>query len=228
MSPGGPVTYCSVRLGTGNVEAAGLTRDALQVELVRCLPRLRNYLQRHIPAGLRPTLSAEDLLQEVWTAAYRTVEHFRGAGVDAIDRWLNTLAHAKLIDAVRAARCLKRGGDRRYVQWPATRVSSYGGVVRWLKSPQRTPSGTVHLADTAQRILMALAQLSERQRRAVELRYLEGVSRPGIARELDTTERAVKALLERGLERLRDALGSEAKYFTDADPPGEVQGHASI
>jgi RNA polymerase sigma-70 factor (ECF subfamily) len=203
-----------------------VTRETLHLELAPRVQRLRLYLSRHIPASLRRTLTADDLLQEVWAAAYRTVEHFQSNRADGIDRWLTTLAHAKLVDAVRTARCLKRGGDWRYTRNLAPRLSSFGGVVFWLQSPQRTPSQTAHLADTAQHILIALEQLSERQRRAVELRYLAGLSRQQIAEELDTTEKAVKALLERGLQQMREVLGPAVKYFTDARSSDEAQKHA--
>jgi RNA polymerase sigma-70 factor (ECF subfamily) len=203
-----------------------VTRETLHLELAPRVQRLRLYLSRHIPASLRRTLTADDLLQEVWAAAFRTVGHFRSNGTDAIDRWLTTLARAKLVDAVRSARCLKRGGNWRYTRSLTPRLSSFGGVLFWLRSPQRTPSQTAHLADTAQRILIALEQLSDRQRRAVELRYLAGLSRQKIAQELDSTEKAVKALLERGLQQMREALGPAAKYFTDARSSDEAQKHA--
>ena len=65
---------------------------------------------------MRHLLVIDDILQEVWIAAYRTITGFQPAGPGAVDRWLITITHSKLVDAVRYARRAKRGGDRRYIR----------------------------------------------------------------------------------------------------------------
>ena len=83
-----------------------------------------------------------------------------------------------------------------------------------MKSTQRTPSKDFHLIETAHVMMLALNRLSDRQRRAVELQFLHGLSRREIAEELETTEKAVKELVYRGLHLMRGILGPATKYFT--------------
>lgn len=55
----------------------------------------------------------------------------------------------------------------------------------------------------------ALLTLTTRQREALKLQYLEGLSRAEIAQRLRTTERTVKRILIQSYERLRQELSPE-------------------
>lgn len=197
-------------------EAKRLSSANLHEVLVPRISALRGYLDRHIPPSLRQTLAVDDILQEVWIAAYRTAGNFEPAGRAAVDRWLTTIAHSKLVDAVRRVRRVKRGGDRRYVRDVPTRATSFSSVFSRMRSPGQTPSKDVHLVETAHVMLMALNRLNERQRKAVELQFIHGRTRREIAEELETSEKAVKELVHRGLHLMRGVLGPATKYFTDA------------
>ena len=59
------------------------------------------------------------------------------------------------------------------------------------------------------RITQALALLSEHQRQAIEMHYLEERPLAKVASVLHTTRAAVAGLLHRGLRALRSALGEE-------------------
>jgi len=211
-------------------EVKGLSRATLHRVLIPRIGLLRGYLDKHIPARLGQTVLVDDILQEVWVAAFRTAPGFHAGGPDAVDRWLISIAHSKLVDAVRYARRQKRGGDRRYVREAQSAVTSFSSLFTRLQGAQHTPSQDTHLIETAHTMLMALNQLSARQRRAVELQFLHGSSRREIAAELETTEKAVKELVHRGLQVLRSILGPAAKYFTDASSaegmPIDEGGHA--
>lgn len=60
-----------------------------------------------------------------------------------------------------------------------------------------------------QEIERALLTLSVRQRDALRLQYFEGLSRSETARRLGTSERAVKRILIKAYERLRQELSAE-------------------
>ncbi len=203
------------------LDGRSLRRAELAPLLAARIDTLRRYLESRIPASLRPELTADDILQEVWLAAYRACEHFTGRGPDSFDRWLHTLAHARLIDAVRRARRLKRGANVRYTRPVWNGPTSFTGICAYIEGPQPSPSQQVHLVETAHRILIALESLAPRQRAAVELRFLHGCALREIAQRLETTESAAKGLLGRGLALLRTMLGSASRYFTDVNTPEE-------
>ncbi len=187
----------------------------LHAALLPRIRELRHYVERNIPRRFRRTISADDVLQEVWVAAYRALADFRPEGPNAVERWLTTIASRKLIDALRAARCLKRaGGDRE--RGPDARLTSCSHLFDHLCSPERTPSRTIQATEAGHTVLILLNMLNEPRRQAVKLHYIDGRSRAEVARELGKTEAAVNSLLFHGLRQLRDLLGNPAKYFTDA------------
>ncbi len=193
----------------------GVTAMNLDALLATHVNSLRTYLERRIPATLRSVLSADDVLQEVWLAACGALHTFEPRGAESLMRWLQTLAHAKLVDAARRARRLKRRGDPRYMRGPPARRSFADALAR-VPAADHTPSREVHLRETTSRILAALHELPPRQRRAIELRFVSGCSLQQIAERLGTSPKAAEHLLSRGLAGLHGLLGSAQRYFTDA------------
>ena len=199
-----------------DVSTPELDRATLHRELVPHVVRLRQYVQRQVPARLRSTISADDVLQEVWLAAYRTVSTFSPDGPGSVERWLRTIANSKLVDAIRWARRKKRGGDRRNIRDMQRRVSSLSNLFTLVQAPQKTPSSAFSTIENAHAISIALGYLPEDRRRAIYLRHIEGRSHKEIASDMERTEAAVNSLLHNGLRELRVLLGDAAKYFSDA------------
>lgn len=193
-----------------------LDRESLHRELIPRVARLRRYVHRQVPARLRTVISADDVLQEVWLAAYRTVSSFSPDGPAAVERWLETIANSKLVDSIRWARRQKRGGDRRHIRDIERRVSSLSNLFTRIQSPQKTPSSAFTTIENAHAISIALSCLREDRRRAVYLRHIEGRSQKEIASDMEKTEAAVNSLVYHGLRELRVILGDAAKYFSDA------------
>jgi RNA polymerase sigma factor (sigma-70 family) len=197
-------------------EVQAIDRSTLHEALVSRIDELRRYVGRKIPRRLRHAISVDDVLQEVWIAAYRTVGSFRPEGPNAVDRWLTTIASSKLIDALKYARRLKRGGRWRWVRDADARLTSLSDLFTRLQSPQKTPSRDVHRIETAQLVMLTLARLNDARRVVILMHYVEGLSQKVIAERTGRTEAAVKDLLFRGRRELRRHLGPAAKYFSDA------------
>jgi RNA polymerase sigma-70 factor (ECF subfamily) len=196
--------------------SAPLSEATLHEVLLPRIEGLRAHVRRKIPRRFRHVVGVDDVLQNVWIAAYRTVANFRERGPDSIDRWLTTIASTKLVDALRMARRVKRGGDRQLLHDSGARLTSMSGLFARLQSPQRTPSREMHAAEAGHMVLILLNTLKDARRRAIEMRYLEGRSHNEIARELGKSAAAVNSLLFHGLRELRDLLGAAGKYLTDA------------
>ena len=76
----------------------------LEKRLLNRADVLRRRLEMGIPARLQPEVSADDILQEVWVAAFREIPALIGQRPDAFDRWLVRVAERKLLGAIRRTR----------------------------------------------------------------------------------------------------------------------------
>lgn len=188
----------------------------LQVCLAGRAEALREYVAHRIPAPLRRTLCPEDVLQEVWIAAFRDHARVRLVGPDALERWVATIANRKLIDAIRHARRIKRGRDWRCIAESDKRTASFVALVDLVAPGNRTPSRDSSAKEAAQAVRVALAGLPEDWRRAVWMRHIEGRTPAEMAAAMHRTLPAVNSLVFRGLQELRTRLGHAGKFFSDA------------
>jgi RNA polymerase sigma factor (sigma-70 family) len=193
-----------------------LTEEGLQERLITRSSRLHWQVARKIPPCFKSVVSVDDILQEVWIAAFRGLPSFRANRPDAFDRWVTTLVERKVVDACRAARALKRGGDRRAVQNNRSLLSSFVDVFDRVTSGGQTPSRDASAKEAALMVRIALGSLPDDRRRAIWMRHIEGRPLAEIAEEMQKTNAAVHSLLFNGLRQLRRRLGRAAKFFSDA------------
>ncbi len=193
------------------VQGRTLSTVELQSLLVAGVRNLEEEVTRKMPAVCRRVISAEDILQEVWLAAFRGRASFRNDRPDAFDRWVTVLTERKLVDAARAARTMKRGSGH-----PGSRAASFGELFNRVASGSRTPSREVASREASRAVQIALCGLPEDWRRAIWLRHIEGRSPAEVAELMSRTVPAVRALLFKGMRELRARLGWSGMYFTDA------------
>jgi len=196
-------------------ERVHLNDGNLQRELLPRVVALRDYVRKKIPKRLHGVTNVDDVLQEVWMASYRNLATFAPDGPNAIDRWLTTIAVSKIVDAIRAARRLKRGGEWSRIDDAQRRMTSLTALFEQVQSPVRTPSHDVRKTERAHAVSIALNRLDTRRHRAVYLHHIEGLPLAEIAARMDTTESAVNSLIYNGLRDLRRFLGEAAEYFSD-------------
>lgn len=131
------------------IEQAG-TRDhrALERLLLEHYDRLAARISRKLPAFLRGTVSAEDILQQTFVAVYRGIRAYQPAGERAFYRWLATVADHRLQDCIRAQLAAKRGGGRGAAGaggW----LDSTDELIDLLAGPEHTPSQSVARREAA-------------------------------------------------------------------------------
>jgi RNA polymerase sigma-70 factor (ECF subfamily) len=185
---------------------------ALQKALLARAPELRAYLTRKIPVNLQGVIAEDDVLQELWIAAFRGLPNFRPDGPGALDRWLTTLAQRILIDHVKARQAAKRGGPHAILQASIDNLSS---VLLRFASSRRPPSGEAALAEAIHAVKNAMDSLPGAWRQVISLRYIEGKSVDEIAKALKKTRYAVDGLLFRARRELRERLGKAADYLSN-------------
>jgi RNA polymerase sigma-70 factor (ECF subfamily) len=195
--------------------SAPLDFAQLQQGLVARAGVLHAYIQKRIPQRYQSALAPEDVLQEVWVSAHKRRSAFRPRGPNALEKWLWSIADSRLIDALRACRAAKRGGDRRFVQRPGFRSSSLTDLFDRVRSPEATPSRTLSAKEAVHAVQIALASLPDARREAIRLHYLDGMSAKEIAGRMDRSKAAINSLLCHGLRQLRSRLGQAEKFFSD-------------
>jgi RNA polymerase sigma-70 factor (ECF subfamily) len=142
-------------------------------------------------AGLRDV--ADEVVQETWLTAVRRVRHFDPAA-GPFAAWLRGIAAHLLRNRFRRAR-------RHAALAPA--------LCPQLAGPAPEQADAVAMRrERAERVALALAELSERHEAVLRAKYLEGRAVADIAAEWRQTPKAVESLLTRAREAFRTAYGN--------------------
>ena len=165
--------------------------------------RYRDYLhllaRLNLPGRLRGVLSASDLAHDTILKAHRKRAQFRGQTEAEYRGWLRAILANTLADAARV----------REPDLLRTLEQSSAWLEGWVVAETPSPSEHVARAEQLRRLAEGLTRLSEDERTAVEMRYLQvpPCPLPEIAAALGRpTAKAVAGLLARGLEKLRGLL----------------------
>ena len=160
--------------------------DAARILAQRLVPRLLGYAGRL----LADRAEAEDIAQEAMLRLWRVAPDWR-QGKAKVSTWLYRVVTNLCTDRLRARK--RRQTDA--LDQVAEPEDSAPGVVAGLIEADRMAALTA-----------ALAQLPDRQREAVVLRHIEGLTNPEIAEILQIGVEAVESLTARGKRALTAAL----------------------
>ena len=141
---------------------------------------------------LRDRAQAEEVTQESYLECWRHAARFDVAKGSAV-AWLLTIVHRKAVDRVRSAEAATR------------RDTAYGHREVTVAHDETSEAATASME--ARRVRAALADLTTKQREALELAFLGGYTHTEVAAMLDLPVGTAKTRIRDGLIRLRDALG---------------------
>jgi len=170
--------------------------QAATVLTARLLPRALGHAAR----VLGDRAEAEDVAQDAMLRLWRAAGNWRQDGAAQPSTWLYRVVANLCVDRLRRAGRLDALDD------PDT-------------TADRTPGVEARLieADRMAALDAALARLPERQRQAVVLRHIEGLSNPEIAAILDVGVEAVESLTARGKRALGAALAGRKEALGYGD-----------
>jgi RNA polymerase sigma-70 factor (ECF subfamily) len=133
---------------------------------------------------------AEDVVQEVFLRLWREPDRFdpeRGS----LRSFLLAQAHGRAVDAVRSS--------------SSRRARETRDAARTARAQYDMQHEAWDLA-LADQVTRAMGELSDDERRAIELAYFDGRTYREVARELEQPEGTVKSRIRSGMRRLRDVL----------------------
>lgn len=171
-------------------------RSAARVLVLRLSPRVLGYAARL----LGDRAEAEDVAQEALVRLWKIAPDWR-AGEAQVTTWLYRVVTNLVTDRHRAR---QRRAATALDEAPEVADATPGAVAQMIEADRMAALDT------------ALAQLPDRQRQAVVLRHIEGMTNPEIAAIMEIGVEAVESLTARGKRALtailsgrRAALGYE-------------------
>ena len=145
---------------------------------------------------------AEDIAQEVFLEAYRSLESFRQES--KLSTWIYRIAVTKSLDHLRKKKRKKRFSSLK-------RVIGVNNPVEEITLPsQETPAEVFSGGERAEILQSALDSLPDNQKTAFLLSKYDGYSNQEIAEVLHTTVSAVESLVHRAKKNLQKKL---EKYY---------------
>jgi RNA polymerase sigma-70 factor (ECF subfamily) len=153
----------------------------------------------------RDQATAEDLSQEVWLKAFKSLQSFRGQA--SFYTWLRHIAVNTFLDHQRKAKYRQRDAG-------STGVAPMENISDHTSSPATAIADVeeaLHRKIFAAKVADALARLPPRQRLMLLLKHQDGMTYEEIADIFGCSAGTVKKALYRALTRLRRSLSVEPR-----------------
>jgi RNA polymerase sigma-70 factor, ECF subfamily len=177
----------------------------------RLLETFRNYLKLLARLEIRRQLQGKadpsDIVQEVFLAAHRDFNSFRGTTEAELASWLRQILATRLAALVRHYQRTKRRDVQLERRLADELDSSSQALAGGLVAMGSSPSERVVRRERAVLLADALLALPEDYREAVLLHHFEGLGFTEVAERMGRSLDSVKKLWVRGLARLRHDLG---------------------
>jgi RNA polymerase sigma-70 factor (ECF subfamily) len=184
--------------------------SARQQLLVRHRDRLRKLIAVRLDRRLAARVDPSDVIQEALADADRKLSDYLRKRPLPFYPWLRRLTLERLVKIhQRHLKVRKRSAILEEPGGLDLSDESALELAQRLIDPGTGPSQRLIRDELYRRVQGALAQLSERDREVLIMRYLEQLSTREIAAVLEVSEGAVKVRHVRALKRLRDLLAGE-------------------
>lgn len=196
------------------VAAIGGDRVALERLLLAQYDGLARRVGSKLPTRLQATQAVEDILQQTFLQAFRDIGRFTPRAGASFGDWIAKIAEHRLLDAIKQHDRQKRGGDWGRVEEGNGDDSRWAPLLDWIANDDAPASSIVARSEALHALQVALAALDQDQREAIRLRLLEGQTLEETAVALNRTPDAIRGLVHRGKQKLRDAMGRASQWIS--------------
>ena len=179
-------------------------RDSVITGLWSNYGTVRKWLNARIPNSIARQTDVDDVMQEAFAEACRTVDKLADKESTAARNWLSLVARRKLIDRVRHVNAKRRSaaGD--------CNVSAHEVEIPAMVA---TPSSFVARREAKELLAIALGQLAERHQTVIRLRFFEDRTFADVAQQMEISVEAAQMLSRRALRNLKKTLGERSRIM---------------
>jgi RNA polymerase sigma-70 factor (ECF subfamily) len=181
-------------------EAKAGSAAALDRLLERYGGKLLAFIRSRLGGRLRQRVDSHDVLNQTLLEAFRHLPDFEGAAGRSLMAWLARIAEREMHDLADFHGRLRRD---------ARREQPLDAGHAELAARLRSATSRIVLREEVERVLRALEQLEEDQRRVIVLRKLEELSFAEIGERMQRSSDACRMLLARALTALTLRLEAE-------------------
>ena len=139
-------------------------REALNEAFAYARIELERWIALRCGPALRSRLDIEDIVQETLSAAWRGLSRFEYRESGAFSRWLRVIADNRIRDAGAYFKAQRRSAAREKQ------------LEQSLSASSTSPSGAMMRDEERERLLVAMASLSDTHRDVIRLIRIEGLS----------------------------------------------------
>lgn len=150
-----------------------------------------NRIYRYIVIRIGNNAEAEDLTQQVFIKALKSISSFKWKGVP-FSAWLYRIAHNQIVDHLRK--------NKKRIIVPLDES---------LPSHESDPQSTAESKQDIEQLVAATGKLTAAQREVISLRFAGELPVAQVAKIMGKSEGAVKALQHSAIVSLRKALSQE-------------------
>jgi RNA polymerase sigma-70 factor (ECF subfamily) len=178
-------------------DLVGRAQDGQRAAFEELVRRTSRLVFAHLYLETGDTHQAEDLLQEAYLLAFRSISRLKKA--QDFRSWLLRIAQNAAIDAARRTLRKKRFG-------PTVPNSD---ALADVPSPVLPPGEQAEHQEMRDRVLAVLRSLPDEYRLPLTLRYIADADYDTIGRQLGLSNGSLRGLLHRGLKLLRERLPAD-------------------
>ncbi|MBI4606371.1 MAG: sigma-70 family RNA polymerase sigma factor [Planctomycetes bacterium] len=186
-------------------------RRAFSRLLELCHNRLHVLVGLRLGPKLRQEVEVDDVLQETYLRAFRSLDRFTWRHEGSFLQWLATIAEHVIRDLARRHGAQKRngtGGPPVSLGAPLAGGGSSKDLKDLLAANSTSPSRKARRDERFRRLETSLKTLKPAQQEAIVLAWIHGLPIKEVARRMGRSPDAVSMLILRGLRNLRRLFGS--------------------